>query len=440
MAGYIGSKASVVSSGAERKKVYAITGTTTSLTGLQYTVNQVHVFHNGIRLVDGTDYTATNGTSITLNTAAENGDEVVVVSYASFQTSDTVSASAGGTFSNAVTVTGDLTVDTNTLYVDSTNNRVGIGTSTTTGFDSGADDLIVGSGSASTGMTIYSGAAGYGSLHFADANSSPANYVGYVNYNHSTNSMQFATNSTEAMRIDSSGNLLVGLTATESVGTNAGTQLRADGLVYAAATSDAHILSRRSTDGAILNFRKDTTTAGSIGTLFGDIYLGTGNTGLKFTDSSSVIVPFNTSTASERDNAIDLGQLTTRFDDVYATNGTIQTSDANEKQDIAELDEAEKRVAVAAKGLIRKYRWKDAVAEKGDDARIHVGIIAQDLQAAFAAEGLDAGRYAMFISSTWWEHEGQTYETAEEAPEGATERTRLGVRYPELLAFIIGAM
>ena len=33
-----------------------------------------------------------------------------------------------------------------------------------------------------------------------------------------------------------------------------------------------------------------------------------------------------------------------------------------------------------------------------------------------------------------------TYETQEEAPEGATERTRLGVRYPELLAFIIGAM
>ena len=33
-----------------------------------------------------------------------------------------------------------------------------------------------------------------------------------------------------------------------------------------------------------------------------------------------------------------------------------------------------------------------------------------------------------------------TYETQAEAPEGATDRTRLGVRYPELLAFIIGAM
>ena len=34
--------------------------------------------------------------------------------------------------------------------------------------------------------------------------------------------------------------------------------------------------------------------------------------------------------------------------------------------------------------------------DKGDDARIHFGIIAQDLQDAFEAEGLDAGRYGMF--------------------------------------------
>ena len=69
MAGYIGSKASVVSSGAERKKTFTITGATTSLTGLNYTVGKVHVFQNGVRLVDGTDYTATNGTTITLTVA-----------------------------------------------------------------------------------------------------------------------------------------------------------------------------------------------------------------------------------------------------------------------------------------------------------------------------------------------------------------------------------
>jgi hypothetical protein len=115
MAGYIGSKAVVVSSGAERKKSFAITTTTTILTGLSYTPNQVHVFHNGVRLVEGTDFTAANGTSLTLNSAAQSGDEVVVVSYATFQVADTVSKSAGGTFDNDLGVTGSLTVGGNVL-------------------------------------------------------------------------------------------------------------------------------------------------------------------------------------------------------------------------------------------------------------------------------------------------------------------------------------
>lgn len=103
MAGYIGSKASVVSSGAERKKTFTITGATTSLTGLNYTVGKVHVFQNGVRLVDGTDYTATNGTTITLTVAAQSGDNVVVISQASFQVADALLTSGG-------TMTGDLTV------------------------------------------------------------------------------------------------------------------------------------------------------------------------------------------------------------------------------------------------------------------------------------------------------------------------------------------
>jgi hypothetical protein len=143
----------------------------------------------------------------------------------------------------------------------------------------------------------------------------------------------------------------------------------------------------------------------------------------------SLQAALNQQTVSTRtDDSIDLGSLSFRFDDIYATNGTIQTSDRNEKQDIEELDEAERRVAVACKGLLRKFRWKSKVEEKGDDARIHFGIIAQDLQAAFEAEGLDAGRYAMFINSTW---------TDEETGE---ERSRMGVRYSELLAFIIAVI
>jgi hypothetical protein len=109
MAGYIGSKVAVVSSGAERKKIFTATSGQTSFTGLSYTVNNVHVFQNGVRLVDGTDYTATNGNSITLTVGAATDDQVVVVSYNTFQTSDTVSASTGGTFAGDVNFTGAFT-------------------------------------------------------------------------------------------------------------------------------------------------------------------------------------------------------------------------------------------------------------------------------------------------------------------------------------------
>jgi hypothetical protein len=231
----------------------------------------------------------------------------------------------------------------------------------------------------------------------------------------------------EAMRIDSSGNLLVGTTSTTPAVSNDsdGIALQANGTVqFSANATTTAIINRKATNGDILQFRKDGTTVGSIGTFNGAMHLGSGEVNIRFVADSFRPA---TSGGSNRDNAIDLGSSSARFDDIYATNGTIQTSDRNEKQDIEELDEAERRVAVAAKSLLRKFRWKSAVEEKGDDARIHFGIIAQDLQAAFEAEGLDAGRYAMFIHSTW---------TDEETGE---EKSRMGVRYPQLLAFIIAA-
>jgi len=182
-----------------------------------------------------------------------------------------------------------------------------------------------------------------------------------------------------------------------------------------------------------LTFKNGTITAGKINThqTSGDGYLSIGNkaAGLQFIDyqASRFIVPFNVDTNANSDNLIDLGNASARFDDIYATNATIQTSDRNEKQDIEELTDAETRVAVACKGLLRKFRWKSSVEENGATARTHFGIIAQDLQAAFEAEGLDAGNYAMFISTTWTNEDGE-------------EQTRMGVRYSELLAFIIGGI
>jgi len=157
------------------------------------------------------------------------------------------------------------------------------------------------------------------------------------------------------------------------------------------------------------------------------------------------------------------------------------------------------RAAKAISAGFKTFKWNDAVEQKGDNARTHTGVIAQEVQAALEAEGLNAGNYAFWMSDTWWETQTEVpaveaveavdavyedvvipaveeeldedgnviveaqperteqrlvseaieaveavaaytrtdiYDTAEEAPEGATERTRLGIRYPELLAFV----
>lgn len=127
------------------------------------------------------------------------------------------------------------------------------------------------------------------------------------------------------------------------------------------------------------------------------------------------------------DNVRTLGSTSFRFATVYAGNGTIQTSDFNEKQDIGALDAAELAVAATLKNLIRKFRFKDAVIAKGSAARIHVGVIAQDVRDAFIAQGLDPYAYGVFCSDTWIDENG-------------VERTRLGVRYDQLFAFIIAAL
>ena len=51
---------------------------------MTYDAGFVDFYLNGVKLVDGTNFTATNGTSITLTTAATSGDSVDIVAYGTF--------------------------------------------------------------------------------------------------------------------------------------------------------------------------------------------------------------------------------------------------------------------------------------------------------------------------------------------------------------------
>jgi hypothetical protein len=461
-----------------RRRYYkTATGGETSISGsdddgqtITFAANaEIEVYLNGVALVQGDDYNTSAANTVGGLAALDADDIVTIVAYEEFVLGDVVSKKSGGTFGNSISVSGDLTVDTNTLHVDSTNNRVGIGTSSPSAplvveesavsQTAQSNDISVFKRNGDGIIKVYTPNTNTGGIAFGDTDDP---FVGALMYGHSDNSMQFYGNNAERMRIDSSGNVMVGKTSTS--GTVAGMAWIGNEYLQLVNTETgsgdrALLINRQSANGTFIELRRTNTTIGELGTFNGYPFYGhaaQSGAGLMYVSTS--IRPFDCNTQDQSDNEFDLGTGSTRFDDIYATNGTIQTSDQNEKQQIASLTDAEITAAKAISTLFKTFKWNDKVEAKGDAARTHTGVIAQDVQQAMTDAGLDAGDYAFFISTTWWETQTEvpaveadeengieaadaytrtnTYDTAEEAPEGATERTRLGIRYPELLAFV----
>ena len=115
--------ANLIGSGNYSSTTFTATAGQTAFT-LSHTQGFVQVFMNGLLLDETVDYTS-NGSAITLTSGAAAGDEIEVVKYNTFSVGDALPKSGG-------TMTGDLTIDTNTFHVDVADNRLGIGTSTPT--------------------------------------------------------------------------------------------------------------------------------------------------------------------------------------------------------------------------------------------------------------------------------------------------------------------
>jgi len=129
--------------------------------------------------------------------------------------------------------------------------------------------------------------------------------------------------STERMRIDSSGNLLVGTTdrlVADGTGTGLVLGGQSDLLHASRSGGDCAKFNRVSDDGAIVTFAKDGTPVGQINARSGDLVIGTGTTGLQFYDVGNAIFPLSASGNTNRDAAIDLGETSNRFKDLYLSN------------------------------------------------------------------------------------------------------------------------
>ncbi len=128
-----------------------------------------------------------------------------------------------------------------------------------------------------------------------------------------------------AITIDSSENVLVGTTSTtvytSGSGGDAGVNLRADGQISNSSNS-ASVFNRMASDGPINLFYKNGSEVGRIGTIGGDtLTVGSGDTGLLMNQTNDEIIPWNVSSNAARDNAVDLGDASHRFKDLYLSGG-----------------------------------------------------------------------------------------------------------------------
>jgi len=194
---------------------------------------------------------------------------------------------------------------TEKMRIDSSGN-VGIGTS--------SPAYTLHTKSSSGGVALIESTASNSDLYLKDSGTTYnySNGIGSVG-----DALRFRSgDGTEAMRIDSSGNLLVG----KSVTTFNTTGMQIDGsngnFSITASGATTAFFNRTSTDGAIAEFYKDGTAVGSIGTANGNAFILSNDVGLTFAGGNDAIFP-TTSAGAYRDAAIDLGGSGQRFKDLY---------------------------------------------------------------------------------------------------------------------------
>lgn len=206
-------------------------------------------------------------------------------------------------------------------------------------------------------LTIQSSATNHKGLRFGDAYIAPTDNGGniedattslgtssnrfkdlYLSGGIKGSTLTFSGNgSTEHARIDSSGNLLVGTTSTVPQEGTHGFVARANGYTIAS-VDDARVMlvNRGTSDGDLVQFRKNNTTVGSVGTNSGYLRIGTGDTHLLAHSGIDSILPYSGS--ANRDDSIDLGYTGARFRNLYLSGGVHLggTGSANKLDDYEE--------------------------------------------------------------------------------------------------------
>ena len=238
--------------------------------------------------------------------------------------------------------------------------RVKIGTTSNTPASAGTAGIVFGDNTAGTAKAGVASFAADGSapllltrltsdgnvLGIADATTTRG-LLRVVSSNFAiqgNNNLVFSTggSNTERMRIDSSGNLLVGGTDTfpHDNAATSGTAIGASGYLSIARSGGiSGYFNRMTSDGDILQFRKDGTTVGSIGNAGSNLVIGDGQeVGLRFSAYYDAIYPVNGSSYADANGLIDLGRSGSKFRNAYLSGGVYLggTGAANKLDDYEE--------------------------------------------------------------------------------------------------------
>lgn len=139
------------------------------------------------------------------------------------------------------------------------------------------------------------------------------------------------------------------------------------------------------------------------------------------------------------DNTLPLGKASNKWSVVYAGTATINTSDDREKTYL-DITEAERLVAIELKENMKKFKFNNAIESKGEKARIHFGASAQTVKSIFEKHGLIAEDYSILCYDEWEEQVEIKDEEGNIIQAYTPSGNRYGLRYEELLCFIISAI
>jgi hypothetical protein len=140
-----------------------------------YRINQLSVFRNGVRLVDGTDYTARDGASVTLLSPASASDVLEFQIFDDFRVADAiVSAESDQTIYGNLTVTGTLTGAS--IGIQSAGTV--IGAATTLNFVGTGNTFAVNGNTIDISIAGGGGGGGLGTaINYTDGTQSPFSYI-----------------------------------------------------------------------------------------------------------------------------------------------------------------------------------------------------------------------------------------------------------------------